>query len=76
MNSKTCRNNFQVYDLVEGPKDYQQRLKTAADIRKDIEATFQTVSGANDILAKLLSDDKKAELAEEVCFVCLLYSHF
>jgi hypothetical protein len=24
------------------------------------------VSGANDILAKLLSDDKKAELAEEV----------
>lgn len=55
-----------VYDLVEGPKDYQQRLKTAADMRKDIENTFKTVSGANDILAKLLSDDKKAELAEEV----------
>jgi hypothetical protein len=26
---------------VEGPKDYQQRMKTAADMRKDIEATFQ-----------------------------------
>ena len=58
--------SFQVYNLVEGPKDYQNRLKTAADIRKDIEATFKTVSDANDILAKLLSDDKKAELAEEV----------
>ena len=70
-------NYFQVYDLVEGPKDYQQRLKTAADIRKDIEATFLTVSGANDILAKLLSDDKKAELAEEVClFVCFMFSYF
>jgi hypothetical protein len=30
-----------VYDLVEGPKDYQQRMKTAADMRKDIENTFQ-----------------------------------
>ena len=57
---------FQVYDLVEGPKDYQNRLKTAADMRKDIETTFQSLSGANDILAKLLTDDKKAELAEEV----------
>jgi hypothetical protein len=55
-----------VYDLVEGPKDYQNRLKTAAEMRKDIEATFQSLSGANDILAKLLTDDKKAELAEEV----------
>jgi len=43
-------------------------------MRKDIAVTFQTVSGANDILAQLLGDDKKAELAEEVykfIYICL-----
>ena len=60
-----------MYDLVEGPKDYQNRMKTAAEMRKDIEATYGSLSGANDILAKLLTDDKKAELAEEVSKICM-----
>ena len=60
-----------MYDLVEGPKDDQNRMKTAAEMRKDIEATYGSLSGANDILAKLLTDDKKAELAEEVSKICM-----
>ena len=36
--------------------------------RKTVEDTFKKMSDANDELAKLLEDDKKNELAEEVLF--------
>jgi len=58
----TCR----VYNLETGPKDYVTRVATAAKWRKTVEDTFKKMSDANDELAKLLEDDKKNELAEEV----------
>lgn len=62
-------NTVRVYDLEDGPKDHTERLATASKMRKQIEATFKEMSGANDELAKLLEEDKKQELAEEVIFV-------
>lgn len=55
-----------VFDMAEGPKEHAARVQTAAAMRKDIEDTFKTVSDANDILAKMMMDLKKAELANEV----------
>lgn len=55
-----------VYNMEAGPKDHTERLATAAKMRKNIEDTFKTMSAANDELAKLLGDEKKSELAEEV----------
>jgi hypothetical protein len=58
--------SVRVYDLEFGPKDHTERLATASKMRKNIEDTFQAMSGANDELAKLLDDDKRSELANEV----------
>jgi len=55
-----------IYDLTCGPEDHKNRLKTAASIRKDIEEVFATVTGANEIVQTLLTDDMKAELNEQV----------
>jgi len=55
-----------VYDMAAGEEDYKNRLKTAANIRKDIEGTFKTVDDANNIVQVLLTDDMKAELNEQV----------
>jgi len=55
-----------IYDLTSGPEDHKNRLKTAASIRKDIEEVFATVTGANEIVQTLLTDDMKAELNEQV----------
>ena len=55
-----------VYDLEGGPKDHTERLATASKMRKNIEETFKGMAAANDELAKLLGDEKRAELADEV----------
>lgn len=55
-----------IFDLTEGVADHKTRVATAAAMRKDIEHTFATVSEANDILARMMQDLKKAELADEV----------
>ena len=52
--------------MENGPKDHTNRLATASKMRKLIEDTFKKMSDANDELAKLLEDDKKMELADEV----------
>ena len=64
-----------VYDLEEGPKDHSGRLATASKMRKQIEETFKVLDDANNELAKLLEDDKKQELADEVTFIiaCFLF---
>ncbi len=59
-------NTVRVYDLEAGPKDHTERLATASKFRKQIEDTYKAMTDANDELAKLLEDDKKAELEEEV----------
>ena len=59
-------NTHKIFSLTEGVADHKTRVATAATIRKDIEATFSTVSDANDILARMMQDLKKAELADEV----------
>jgi len=55
-----------LYDLTSGTEDHGKRLKTAANIRKDIENTFKLVDDANNIVQKLLTDEMKAELNDQV----------
>lgn len=59
-----------VYDLGMGPKDREDRLKTAAVMRKDIQSSFDAMNAANEILAKLLDEGKKGELNEQVSLIC------
>ena len=44
----------QLYNLEAGVEDHKNRLKTAANIRKEIEATFKNVKDANEIVQVLL----------------------
>lgn len=55
-----------LYDLGAGTEDNAKRLKTAANIRKDIENTFKLVDDANNIVQVLLTEDLKAELNDQV----------
>jgi len=55
-----------LYDLAAGGDDHGKRLKVAATIRKDIEATFKTVDDANNIVQVLLTEEMKAELNDQV----------
>ena len=61
------KNTVRIYNLEEGPKNHTERLATASRMRKQIEETYQKMSGANDELAKMLEDDMKNELQDEVC---------
>merc|ERR1712032_1265613 len=56
----------QLYNLEAGIEDHKNRVKNAANTRKDIEAVFKTVSDANKIVQVLLTDDMKAELNQQV----------
>lgn len=55
-----------LYDLAAGVEDHKNRLKTAANIRKEIEATFKNVKDANEIVQVLLTEDMKSELNNQV----------
>lgn len=55
-----------LYNLAAGVEDHKNRLKTAANIRKEIEATFKNVKDANEIVQVLLTDDMKSELNSQV----------
>jgi len=55
-----------VYDLAAGEADHKNRLKTAVDIRKNIEGVFKIVDDANTTIQVLLTEDVKAELNEQV----------
>merc|ERR1719412_419244 len=50
---------------MKAQKNHTERLATASRMRKQIEETYQKMSGANDELAKMLEDDMKNELQEE-----------
>merc|ERR1711936_707283 len=56
----------QLYNLDAGIEDHKNRVKNAANIRKDIESVFKTVSDANLIVQVLLTEDMKAELNQQV----------
>jgi len=56
----------QLYNLEAGIEDHKNRVKNAANTRKDIEAVFKTVSDANKIVQVLLTEDMKAELNQQV----------
>ena len=56
----------QLYNLEAGIEDHKNRVKNAANMRKDIDAVFKTVSDANQIVQVLLTDDMKAELNQQV----------
>ncbi|XP_040569687.1 muscle-specific protein 300 kDa [Lepeophtheirus salmonis] len=55
-----------IFDLKQGPADYQNRLQTAAVYRQTIEEIFSNISTCNDIIQLLLPDDKKAEMNGKV----------
>ena len=63
---KEYGDTHKVFNLGEGVTDHKTRMGTAASMRKEIETVFGTVSEANDILARMMQDLKKAELADEV----------
>ena len=52
--------------MEEGTKNHTERLATASKMRKLIEETMGKYKGANDELAKMLPDDTKDEMQEEV----------
>merc|ERR1719186_338110 len=55
-----------IFDLKAGPEDYATRMKTAAGFRKTIEDIFNKTSGANDCLQRMLPDDKKPDMTEQI----------
>lgn len=55
-----------IFDLKAGPEDHITRMKTAANFRKTIEDIFNRTSGANDCLQKMLPDDKKPDMNEQI----------
>ena len=55
-----------IFHLSEGPADYTVRIKTAAGFRKTIEEVFDTTSGANDCLQKMLPEDQKANMTDQI----------
>merc|ERR1719397_1271398 len=55
-----------IFDLRDGPSNYNTRMKTASIFRTNIEELYTTVSSANDCLQMMLPDDKKPEMNELV----------
>ena len=55
-----------IFDLTNGPADYNMRMKTAANFRKTIEEVYSTVKDANDCLQQMLPEDRKAGMNNEV----------
>jgi len=55
-----------IFDLRNGPADYNLRMKTAPLFRSNIEDIFNTCSGANDILQVMLPDEKKPEMNDQI----------
>jgi len=55
-----------IFDLTAGPSDYNTRMKTAENFKKQIEDIFNTVSGANDCLQQMLPEDMKSPMKDEV----------
>jgi len=60
------KDTVRIYNLEEGPKNHTARLATASKMRKQIEETMGKYQGANNELAKMLPDDTKDEMQEEV----------
>ena len=60
------KSTVRIYNLEEGPKNHTGRLATVSKMRKQLEETMAKYKGANDELAKMLPDDTKDEMQEEV----------
>ena len=60
------KSTVRIYNLEAGPKNHTERLATAAKMRKLIDETMAKYKGANDELAKMLPEDTKDEMQEEV----------
>ena len=56
-----------IFDLANGPADYNKRMKTAANFRSDIEGLFNAVNDCNNIIQQILPEDKKKEMTDQVC---------
>ena len=55
-----------IFNLTEGPADYAVRIKTAAGFRKTIEEVFGTTTGANDCLQRMLPEDQKPNMTDQI----------
>ena len=55
-----------IFDLKNGPADYNNRMKTAANYRATIEEVYGITSGANDILQQMLPEEKKGEMNDQI----------
>jgi len=55
-----------IFDLKNGPADYNNRMKTAANYRATIEEVYGVTSGANDILQQMLPEEKKGEMNDQI----------
>ena len=55
-----------IFNLIDGPADYTARMKTAAGFRKTIEDVFNTTSGANDCLQRMLPEDQKPQMMDQI----------
>ena len=56
-----------IFDLANGPADYNTRMKTAANFRSVIEGLFNAVNDCNNIIQQILPEDKKKEMTDQVC---------
>ena len=55
-----------IFNLKDGPEDYETRMKTAAGFRKTIEEVFSTTSAANDCLQKMLPEEQKPQMIDQI----------
>ena len=55
-----------IFNLKDGPEDHTARVKTAATIRKTIEDVFNTTSDANTCLQKMLPEDQKPQMMDQI----------
>jgi len=55
-----------IFDLTNGPADFNKRMKTAANFRNVIEGLFNAVNDCNNIIQQNLPEDKKKEMTDQV----------
>ena len=55
-----------IFDLSNGPSDYNNRKVTAANFRTTIEGLFNAVNDCNNIIQQMLPEDKKKDMSDQV----------
>jgi len=55
-----------IFDLTNGPADFNKRMKTAANFRNVIEGLFNAVNDCNNIIQQNLPESQKQDMTDQV----------